>query len=163
LKLKQVWVLSILSNEKSFEPFSYDFLNNENLTKEEKLQILCTQQYMYKDNGVGKISLTDNELAERTGLNRHTIAKTNNSLIQKGLASQVTLKTKDPETGLMGKETIYYLDELGQAIVFKLKDHEDRLNQNEDDIASLKKDNELLRRELDEIKQRMAIPREYAL
>lgn len=140
------------SNEKSFEPFSYEFLDNEKLNKEEKLQILCTQQFMYKDNGVGKISYTDSELAERTGLNRHSIARTNNSLIQKGLASQISLKTKDPETGLMGKETIYYLDELGQAIVFKLKDHEDRINKNEEDISSLKKDNELLRRELQELR-----------
>jgi DNA-binding MarR family transcriptional regulator len=151
------------SNEKSFEPFSYEFLDNEKLNKEEKLQILCTQQFMYKDNGVGKISYTDSELAERTGLNRHSIARTNNSLIQKGLVSQISLKTKDPETGLMGKETIYYLDELGQAIVFKLKDHEGRINKNEEDISSLKKDNELLRRELQELRLQISAKEQPAI
>ena len=44
------------NNSKSFEPFSYEFLDNKNLTKAEKLQILCTQQFMYKNNGIGKIS-----------------------------------------------------------------------------------------------------------
>lgn len=143
------------NNEKSFEPFSYEFLDNEKLTKAEKLQILCTQQFMFKDNGVGKISYSDEELAERTGLNRNTIAKTNNSLVQKGLATQVTLKTRDPKTGLMNRETMYYLDEIGQAIVFKLKDHEDRLEKTEEDIESLKKDNELLRREINELKKQL--------
>lgn len=144
------------SNEKSFEPFSYEFLDNPNLTKAEKLQILCTQQYMFKEDGVGKISYSDNELAERTGLNRHTIAKTNQSLAEKGFATQVTLKTKDPETGLMNKETIYHLNELGQAIVFKLNDHETRIENNEQKISSLEKDNEILRREIDELKRQMA-------
>ena len=56
------------NNERSFEPFSYEFLDNPKLTKSEKLQILCTQQYMYKDNGMGKISYSDKDLAQKTGL-----------------------------------------------------------------------------------------------
>lgn len=149
------------SNEKSFEPFSYDFLDNPNLTKAEKLQILCTQQYMFKENGIGKISYSDNELAEKTGLNRNTIAKTNQSLAEKGFATQVSLKTKDPETGLMNKETIYHLNELGQAIVFKLQDHETRIENAEQKVDSLEKDNELLRREIDELKRQMAARTKY--
>lgn len=148
-----VGAIYTFNNEKSFEPFSYEFLDNEKLTKAEKLQILCTQQFMFKENGVGKISYSDEELAEKTGLNRHTIARTNNSLVQKGLATQVTLKTRDPQTGLMNRETMYYLDEMGQAIVFKLKEHEDRLDKTEEDIESLKKDNELLRREINELRK----------
>ena len=160
---KGVGAIYTFNNEKSFEPFSYEFLDNENLTKAEKLQILCTQQYMFKDNGVGKISYSDNELAEKTGLNRNTIAKTNQSLMQKGFATQVTLATRDPETGLMNKETIYHLDEIGQAIVFKLKEHDDRIVKNEEDIESLKKDNELLRRELNEIKRELQASKEILI
>ena len=160
---KGVGAIYTFNNEKSFEPFSYEFLDNENLTKAEKLQILCTQQYMFKENGVGKISYSDNELAEKTGLNRNTIAKTNQSLMQKGFATQVTLATRDPETGLMNKETIYHLDEIGQAIVFKLKEHDDRIVKNEEDIESLKKDNELLRRELNEIKRELQASKEILI
>lgn len=160
---KGVGAIYTFNNEKSFEPFSYEFLDNENLTKAEKLQILCTQQYMFKDNGVGKISYSDNELAEKTGLNRNTIAKTNQSLMQKGFATQVSLATRDPKTGLMNKETIYHLDEIGQAIVFKLKEHDDRIVKNEEDIESLKKDNELLRRELNEIKRELQASKEILI
>lgn len=160
---KGVGAIYTFNNEKSFEPFSYEFLDNENLTKAEKLQILCTQQYMFKENGIGKISYSDNELAEKTGLNRNTIAKTNQSLMQKGFATQVSLATRDPKTGLMNKETMYHLDEIGQAIVFKLKEHDDRIVKNEEDIESLKKDNELLRRELNEIKRELQASKEVLI
>ena len=160
---KGVGAIYTFNNEKSFEPFSYEFLDNENLTKAEKLQILCTQQYMFKENGIGKISYSDNELAEKTGLNRNTIAKTNQSLMQKGFATQVSLATRDPKTGLMNKETMYHLDEIGQAIVFKLKEHDDRIVKNEEDIESLKKDNELLRRELNEIKRELQASKEILI
>lgn len=154
-------VIYKFSNEKSFEPFSYDFLDNEKLNKAEKLQILCTQQYMFKENGIGKISYSDIELAKKTGLDRNTIARTNQSLAEKGFATQVSLKTKDPETGLMNKETIYHLNELGQAIVFKLQDHETRIENTEQKIDSLEKDNELLRREIEALKQQMATQTTY--
>ena len=160
---KGVGAIYTFNNEKSFEPFSYEFLDNENLTKAEKLQILCTQQYMFKENGIGKISYSDNELAEKTGLNRNTIAKTNQSLMQKGFATQVSLATRDPKTGLINKETMYHLDEIGQAIVFKLKEHDDRIVKNEEDIESLKKDNELLRRELNEIKRELQASKEVLI
>lgn len=160
---KGVGAIYTFNNEKSFEPFSYEFLDNENLTKAEKLQILCTQQYMFKENGVGKISYSDNELAEKTGLNRNTIAKTNQSLMQKGFATQVSLATRDPKTGLINKEIMYHLDEIGQAIVFKLKEHDDRIVKNEEDIESLKKDNELLRRELNEIKRELQASKEILI
>lgn len=160
---KGVGAIYTFNNEKSFEPFSYEFLDNENLTKAEKLQILCTQQYMFKENGIGKISYSDNELAEKTGLNRNTIAKTNQSLMQKGFATQVSLATRDPKTGLINKETMYHLDEIGQAIVFKLKEHDDRIVKNEEDIESLKKDNELLRRELNEIKRELQASKEILI
>lgn len=148
------------NNSKSFEPFSYEFLNNKNLSKAEKLQILCTQQFMYKNNGIGKISWSDAKLAEETGLERHTIAKNTKSLIAKGYCSQIILQSKDKETGLINKETIYHLNELGQAIVFKLGEHELKIMEHEEEIARLKenleerdKDIELLRKAVLELQQ----------
>lgn len=136
---KGIGTIYTFSNEKSFEPFSYEFLDNPKLTKVEKLHILCTQQYMFKENGVGKITYSDAELSEKTGLNRHTISKTNQSLIEKGFAEQIILRSKNPETGLMDKETVFNLNELGQAIVFKLKEHEDRIDKHDEEIEELKR------------------------
>ena len=136
---KGIGTIYTFSNEKSFEPFSYEFLDNPKLTKAEKLHILCTQQYMFKENGIGKITYSDAELSEKTGLNRHTISKTNQSLIEKGFAEQIILRSKNPETGLMDKETVFNLNELGQAIVFKLKEHEDRIDKHDEEIEELKR------------------------
>lgn len=136
---KGIGTIYTFSNEKSFEPFSYEFLDNPNLTKAEKLHILCTQQYMFKENGVGKVTYSDAKLSEKTGLNRHTISKTNQSLIEKGFAEQIILRSKNPETGLMDKETIFHLNELGQAIVFKLKEHEERIDKHDEEIEELKR------------------------
>lgn len=160
------------NNEKSFEPFSYEFLDNPKLNKSEKLQILCTQQYMYKNDGIGKVSYSDRELAKLTGLDRSVISKNNNSLMSKNLMTQVTLQSRDSETGLMNKETIYHLNELGQAIVFAITNHETRIQQNTADIEDLKrqmqqntKDTQMLlaeirrlQKENDELKGKVVIP-----
>lgn len=132
----------VFNNDKHFEPFSYDFLDNATLSKSEKLQILCTQQYMYLDeaNQSGKISYSDRELSEKTGLDYRTIKKNNNSLIDKGYANQVTLQTKDPVTGIVNKETIYHLDKFGQSIVFALRNHEQRICNTEDAVQELQKE-----------------------
>lgn len=129
----------VFNNSKHFEPFSYDFLDNSKLSKSEKLQILCTQQYMIKDESshLGKVSYSDRQLSELTGLDHRTIKKNNESLIDKGFANQVTLQTKDPVTGLINKETIYHLDKIGQAIVFALRKHEQHLAQHDTQIESL--------------------------
>jgi DNA-binding MarR family transcriptional regulator len=158
------------NNEKSFEPFSYEFLDNPELNKSEKLQILCTQQYMYKNDGIGKVSYSDRELAKLTGLDRSVISKNNNSLMSKNLMTQVTLQSRDSETGLMNKETIYHLNELGQAIVFAITNHEERIQQNTQDIETLKsqiKDNQILLAEIKRLQEEnkalkgLDIPRQF--
>ena len=56
----------IFSDYQKFEPFSYDFLDKEDLTFTEKAYIIASQQYMFKDEkGIGKISYTNSELSEK--------------------------------------------------------------------------------------------------
>lgn len=144
------------NNEKSFEPFSYEFLDNPKLTKSEKLQILCTQQYMFKNDGIGKITYSDNELSKLTGLNRRTIAINNSSLIAKGFMTQVELKSKDKSSGMMNKETIYHLNELGQAIVFALQKHENQIQEHEKMIENNSKDISILANEVRRLQAKIA-------
>lgn len=144
------------NNEKSFEPFSYEFLDRADLSKSEKLQILCTQQYMYKNDGIGKISYSDRELSKLTGLSREIISTNNNLLMKKGYMTQVSLKERDPMSGLVNKETIYHLNELGQAIVFALQNHESRIEENTKQIENTQKDVSLLMREIKSLKAELA-------
>lgn len=142
------------SDEKKFEPASYDFLDRTDLTKAEKLNILCTQQYVFKHNGYGITSYSYKELAEKTGVNRKLLAKTTKSLVSKGYCTQISLNSKDSETGLSRQETLYHLNELGQAIVFTLQDHEEKIEQHDKEIEDLKKQLELALREIDKLKQK---------
>lgn len=145
----------VFNNEKSFEPFSYEFLDRTDLSKSEKLQILCTQQYMFKDNGIGKISYSDRELSKLTGLSREVIAMNNNLLMNKGYMTQIALHTNDKETGIINKETIYHLNELGQAIVFAIQNHEKRIEENSKQIESTQKDVNLLLTEIKRLNKRI--------
>jgi TolA-binding protein len=125
---------------------------------------------MYKNDGIGKVSYSDRELAKLTGLDRSVISKNNNSLMSKNLMTQVTLQSRDSETGLMNKETIYHLNELGQAIVFAITNHEERIQQNTQDIETLKsqiKDNQILLAEIKRLQEEnkalkgLDIPRQF--
>lgn len=158
----------IFNNEKSFEPFSYEFLDNKALSKSEKFQILCTQQYMYKNDGIDKITYSDKELCELTGIDHRTLKRNNQSLIKKGYMTEIYLQKRNPETGLMNKETIYHLNELGQAIVFAIQNHENRIQNIEEKMNKRDKDIDLLFKEIDRLKKEneelrgISRPREFS-
>lgn len=65
--------------------------------------------------------------------------------------TQVTLRDRDKETGLFKTETIYNLNDLGQAIVFAFQNHESRIQHNENSIQDLQE--KLKRLEDNEIKR----------
>lgn len=125
---------------KAFEPFSYDFLDNSDLTFTEKSYIAATQQYMYKDiEGIGKVSYSNKELAGKINMPESTISKTNRSLIRKNYLTIVKNEAKDIETGCKTDTKIFNLNKLGQAIIWVLQNHEERIEQNTEDIKELKR------------------------
>ena len=65
-----------------FEPFSYDFLDNEKLTFKEKAYILATQQYMFKKEETqdGIVTYNNIELSKRLNISPSTISRLDNGL-----------------------------------------------------------------------------------
>lgn len=116
----------------SFEPFSYEFLLDkceEQLSPKEKAYIILAQQYMHKDmKGYGKISYSDKDLAIKLHTSIDTIQRTKKSLIDKGILTRLNNKSMNLETNCNTITDFYNLDKVGQAIIWKLKDHEDRLD-----------------------------------
>lgn len=138
---------------KAFEPFSYNFLDNSDLTFTEKSYIAATQQYMYKDiEGIGKVSYSNKELSEKINMPESTISKTNRALVRKNYLTIVKNEAKDIETGCKTDTKIFNLNKLGQAIIWVLQNHEERIEQNTEDIAKLKMDNQEMRKQLEEYK-----------
>lgn len=131
---------------KNFEPFSYDFLDKDDLSFTEKAYIMASQQYMFKDPEIhnGKISYSDKEMSNKINMSPSTISRCNKSLSQKDYLQIIKTSNKDSETGLATSEKIFMLNELEQAIIFTLQDHENKINKHESEIESLKKDVKLL-------------------
>lgn len=137
---------------KNFEPFSYDFLDKEGLSANEKAYLIASQQFMFKDmDGYGKITLQDKQMSKILNISHNSVSKYNKSLEEKGYLSIINTSAKDVH-GNPVHEKLFNLTELEQQIVFVLGNHEDRLtkleNQNENLMASLKEQNELLKRQL---------------
>jgi DNA-binding transcriptional regulator YhcF (GntR family) len=143
----------VFSEHKNFEPFSYDFLDKEDLTFTEKAYIIASQQYMFKDEkGIGKISYTNSELSEKINMPESTISKCNRSLTTKEYLSIIRCEKHDPETGLAIQEKIFHLDELGQAVIWALQNHEQRITKNEKTLDLALKEIAQLKAELAELK-----------
>jgi biotin operon repressor len=126
---------------KNFEPFSYDFLDNKELSSGEKAYIMITQQYMFKDEeGLGKVSYSNAELGKKINMSHDTIARYDKGLAQKGFLTLVKTKNRSIEEGhIMINEKLFHLDELGQAVIWTLQNHEDRLQTQEKTISLLLK------------------------
>ncbi len=139
---------------KNFEPFSYDFLNNKDITSSEKAMYTALQQNLIKDvSGFGKTTYDYFEISEKINMPYKTVLENMKSLEKKGLLDIVKTNKKDPVTGVMKQEKIFHLDELGQAIVFTLQNHEDRINDNTSDIKTLQKQVNILIKENRELKK----------
>lgn len=145
IKRNGKYIKYVFNNKKHFEAFSYEFLDKKDLSFTEKAYIVSSQQYMFKDETLeeGRISYSTKTLSELINMPESTIKKCNRSLQEKGYLEDSSALTK-----------VFKLRELDQLIIFKLKEHEDRLNNYEKTIQKLQDEVEML-------KQRLDIPKEY--
>jgi DNA-binding transcriptional regulator YhcF (GntR family) len=125
---------------KSFEPFSYEFLDRTDLSFTSKSYLIASQEFMYKDlENFGKISYSDREMSEKINMSHSTISKCNKELEKLGVLSIVKNNTKEIDTDCNKNTKIYNLAKLGQEIIWTLQNHENRLNTHEDRIQKLEK------------------------
>lgn len=130
---------------KSFEPFSYEFLDNPNLTFLEKSYIVATQQFMNKDvKGYGVTSYTNKELSEMINMPESTVSKTNRTLEQKNYLTTLKNKKLDSEYKCTTSTKIFNLEELGQAVIWflqktynKVQDHDIKVQEHDDKLKHL--------------------------
>ena len=132
----------------TYEPFSFKFLEKDDLSPEEKAYLIVSQKYMFKDNGEGKISYTNKELSKKINMPESTISRVNTSLVKKDYAMLLNCKNS---SGVNIKEKWYHLNELEQAIVFTLQNHEERIQENTQAISNLEKENKILKDNYDKL------------
>ena len=149
---------------KQFEPFTYEFLYHPEYTFREKAILACEQQYMYIDSSnIGKINYSSLELAKLLGISLNTLYRTEKSLQNKKALTIVETNSKDMITGCKKSERIFSLEKFGQGVVYALKNHEERIQENEQDIETLKKNQEILINEVRRLKDKYEKPEEMIL
>lgn len=140
------------NNKKKFEPFSYEFLDNPNLTFTEKSYIVASQQYMFKDNEEGNISYTNKELSKLIKMSEPTISRCNHSLENKGYLKNASGITKK-----------FQLRELDLLFVWKFKEQDEKIKKNTEDISEIKKELAILKKENQELKEKLSIKKSIIL
>lgn len=130
----------------AFEPFSYEFLDKEDISFTEKAYLLASQQYMFKENGVGKISYSNRELEPIINMSKSTISRCDNSLKDKGYLD--IIKAKKQGSGIIINEKFFHLDEFGQAVVFELQKQREDIDKNTENIEKLQAEVDSLKKDL---------------
>lgn len=143
-KRKGKYIYYIFNNKKKFEAFSDDFLNKKDLTFTEKAYLVASRQYMFKDvdKEECRISYSNKELANIINISASSVSRLNASLQEKGYLEDADALVK-----------IFKMRELDKMFVWKLGEHESRLNIVEDDIKEMKKEIEELRKENARLKE----------
>ena len=116
---------------------------------------------MFKENGEGKISYNNREMAEKLNISEKSVSRYNDALERKNYLS--IIQTNAKKDGVIINEKFFHLDELGQAVVFILQDHDKKINENTKDIEELKKDMKILMRENEELKNKFNETRQITL
>lgn len=115
-----------------FEAFSYEFLDDQNLSFMQKAYIVSvTPLMMSVDDDTAVIHYTNKELAKRIHMPESTLSK-----IQRELTSKQCLQIV--EDSLNKGDKVFNLKEFHQNVAFILRNHEERIENTEIEIQELK-------------------------
>ena len=142
------------NEENRFEPFSYEFLKKEDLTPTEKGVLILCQKHMIKEAGYGDIYYSNRELEKLIDVSRSTLNRVFNSLKKKGYLAMGNIVRADKT---LTKAKQFNLTELEQAIVFKLAEHEERIEENSENIDILNKKVDDNDREIEKLKEEIRL------
>ena len=124
------------NDNKRFEPYSYDFLDNPNLTFTEKSYIVASHQYMFKDGNEGKIQYSNKELSALIHMPVSTISDCNKSLEAKGYLEGASEFIKR-----------FPQDKLNLIFIEKFKEQDERMDNIEDEVRMLREELARLKKE----------------
>lgn len=96
-------------------------------------------------NDCGKISYSNEVLADKINCSTRSIYRYDRSLQEKNYLTIVDNKMRDLETGCLTKTKIFNLNDYSQQIVFILRAHHDQIIENTNAIAALKEEVKELR------------------
>ena len=133
------------SKTKYFEPFSYDFLQDDKIKIREKAYLMMTQKNMFnKETGIGSMSYTTKEMSKITRMSIPTVLSCENTLIKAGYLTKSNSKLIDKESGVHQDLRMYLLQLYNLAAVTYRQ-----TQQNTEDIQNLQKENKIMKKQIE--------------
>lgn len=139
---------------KDFERFTPEFLDNKEITPEEKAYLIGLHSQAYKNEDYAITTYSNQEIADALNLNVRNVQRYNKSLKEKAIMMEIATSLKD-EAGFNIPVKAVDMHKIGQAILYineRVDNHEDRIASLEKMLEltlkennSLKKENELLK------------------
>lgn len=140
--------------EKDFERFTNEFLDNKDLTPNEKSYLIGLQSQCYKNGKYAITSYSNNAIANTLDLSLNSVKKYNTSLKAKEIMQELKSVSFD-EQGFAKVVKAIDMSKIGQQVLFEVAvNHEDRIQQLETLVAKLMKD-------LAEKDKQLTIKKEY--
>ena len=149
---------------KKFECFSYDFLDMKELSAIEKAYLVIAQPHMIDKDSVtqtGKIHYDQSTFANIMGISVNTLKKIEKHLQELHILSLKATNQKElvlantryiPSTGFNLYDRVYSFPAFCNELVFKIQEHDVKLDKHEAEIHQLKEENLRIRQELEALK-----------
>jgi len=139
---------------KNFERFTPEFLDNKEITPEEKAYLIGLHSQSYKNEDYAVTTYSNQEIATNLNIPLRTVQNYNKSLQEKQIMTEIATALTD-DAGFNVPAKAVDMHKIGQAILYinkRVDNHEDRITSLEKMLelalkenSSLKKENELLK------------------
>jgi DNA-binding MarR family transcriptional regulator len=141
-----------------FEKFSYAFFENNILNSSLKAFVAAIQRLMYinQDTGIGNITFQPLEISKKLNVSLSITNKRMKDLEKLGVMEIYKTNTRDLQTGLLKNLYQFNLTKYN-PIIKVLINHEERIQENTNDIAELKERMNILEEENKKYRKRYGV------
>ena len=134
---------------KDFERFTPEFLDNPDITPEEKAYLIGLHSQSFKNEDYAITTYSNKELADNLNMSVRNIQRYNKSLQEKEIMTEIATSLKD-EAGFNLPAKAVDMHKIGQAILYinkRVDNHEDRITNLEKMLEMALKENKTLKKE----------------
>lgn len=151
---------------KDFERFTPEFLDNEQLSSEEKAYLIGLHSQAYKNEDYAITTYSNKELSKNLNIPERTIRYYNKSLQEKEIMTEIATSLTD-DAGFNIPAKAVNMHKIGQAILYinkRVDNHEDRITSLEKMLELALRENKSLKKENDLLKTSKEVPfeKEYS-
>ena len=135
---------------KNFERFTPEFLDNPELTAEEKAYLIGLHSQSYKNEDYAITTYSNQEIADNLNMNIRNVQRYNKSLQDKNIMTEIATSVRD-EAGFNVPAKAVDMHKIGQAILYinkRVDNHEDRITNLEKMLELIMKENKSLKTQL---------------